>query len=189
MQPDVHGYIGAAWLVLAVVWLVGAFTTKKTVRAQPGRNRIVYVTLVLLGSLLFVEKLHSGFLARRFVPMSAAAAYTGLALTIVGVVFTIWARFYLGSNWSGRPTIKEGHTLIRTGPYAVVRHPIYSGISLGLFGTAVAQGKLGALIGTVLVLIAFKVKSRLEESFMTEQFDGEYVQYMKQVKGLIPFVW
>ena len=74
--------------------------------------------------------------------------------------------------------------MIRSGPYAVVRHPIYSGISLGLFGTAVAQGKLGALIGTVFVLIAFKVKSRLEESFMTEQFDAEYLQYMKQVKGI-----
>ena len=62
MQPDVHGYIGAAWLILAVVWLVGAFTTKKTVRAQPGRNRIVYVTLVLLGGLLFVKSAF-GFLA------------------------------------------------------------------------------------------------------------------------------
>jgi protein-S-isoprenylcysteine O-methyltransferase Ste14 len=187
MQPDVHGYIGAAWIVLAVVWLVGAFTTKKTVRSQPGRNRIVYVTLVLLGSLLF--NLQFGFLALRFVPMSAAAAYTGLALTVVGVAFTIWARFYLGSNWSGKPTIKEGHTLIRSGPYAVVRHPIYGGILVGLLGTAIAQGKLGSLIGTVLVLIAFKVKSRLEETFMTEQFGAEYLNYKEQVKGLIPFIW
>jgi protein-S-isoprenylcysteine O-methyltransferase Ste14 len=189
MQPDVHGYIGAAWLVVGIVWLVGAFTTKKTVRAQPGRNRVVYVTLVLLGALLFQKSLQFGFLALRFVPMSAATAYTGLTLTIAGVAFTIWARFYLGSNWSGRPTIKEGHTLIRSGPYAVVRHPIYSGISLGLLGTAIAQGKLGSLIGTVLILIAFKVKSRLEEAFMMEQFGAAYVRYKEQVKGLIPFVW
>lgn len=187
MQPDVHGYIGAAWITLAVVWLVGAFTTKKTVRAQPGRNRVVYVTLVLLGALLF--NVRFGFLAMRVLPATAALAFTGLALTIAGVAFTIWARFYLGSNWSGRPTIKEGHTLIRSGPYAVVRHPIYSGISLGLLGTAIAQGKLGALVGTVFVLIAFKVKSRLEEAFMTEQFGPKYLNYKEQVKGLIPFVW
>jgi len=187
MQPDVHGYIGAAWILLALVWLVGAFTTKKTVRAQPGRNRIVYVTLVLLGALLF--NVRFGFLAMRVLPATAAAAYTGLALTIAGVAFTIWARFYLGSNWSGRPTIKQNHTLVRSGPYAVVRHPIYTGILVGLLGTAIAQGNLAALIGTVLILIALKLKSLLEEQFMTEQFGAEYVRYKEQVKGLIPFVW
>lgn len=189
MQPDVHGYIGAAWIALAIVWLAGAFTTKKTVRSQPGRNRIAYVTLVLLGSVLFTKPLQFGLLAMRVLPATAATAYIGLALTIAGVAFTIWARFYLGRNWSGRPTIKENHTLIRGGPYAVVRHPIYAGILFGLLGTAIVQGKLAALIGTVLILIAFKLKSRLEESFMIEQFGAEYVQYKEQVKGLIPFVW
>lgn len=189
MQPDVHGYITAAWIMLAIVWLAGAFTTKRTVRAQPGRDRVVYVTLALLAGLLLSNRLQFGVLAARFVPMSAAAAYTGLALVIAGVAFAIWARFYLGSNWSGRPTIKQGHTLIRGGPYAVVRHPIYTGFLLAMLGTAIAQGRIGGLLGTMIAVVALKVKSRLEEQFMMQQFGGEYVQYKQQVKGLIPFIW
>jgi protein-S-isoprenylcysteine O-methyltransferase len=95
----------------------------------------------------------------------------------------------LGSNWSARPTIKQDHTLVRSGPYRLVRHPIYTGILLALLGTAIYMGEIRALIGTVAALIAFKVKSLLEETFMTEQFGAEYTKYKQQVKALIPFVW
>jgi len=189
MQPDLHRYINLAWLTVLVVWLLGAFTTKKTVRSQPPRARLVYLALAFLAFLLFTGDLRYGFLAARFVPMTPAVAYAGLALTLAGCAFTIWARFYLGGNWSGRPTIKQGHTLVRTGPYSLVRHPIYTGITLAMLGTAIYLGEIRGLIGTVVALIAFKVKSRLEESFMTEQFGEEYVTYKQQVKSLIPFVW
>jgi protein-S-isoprenylcysteine O-methyltransferase Ste14 len=186
---DVHRLIDAAWITVALVWLAGAFSTKRTVRAQPARSRLVYVTLTLLAFLLFTKNFRFGPLAWRFVPMSAAAAYTGLVLTIAGIAFTIWARFYLGSNWSGRPTIKQDHTLIRSGPYALVRHPIYTGFVVAMLGTAIAMGEIRGLVGTVLVLIGLKIKSLKEEMFMTEQFGADYLNYKQQVKGLIPFVW
>jgi len=189
MQPDLGLYIRAAWYTVAVVWLIGAFTTKRTVKSRSARSGIVYLTLILLSVLCFQRTFRFGWLASRFVPMSAASAYVGLALTVAGCAFTVWARFYLGSNWSARPTIKQGHTLIRGGPYSLVRHPIYTGIVLALLGTAIYIGEIRALIGTVLALIAFKVKSLLEENFMTEQFGAEYAQYKQQVKALIPFVW
>ena len=188
MQPDVHFYIRAAWYTVAIVWLIGAFNTKRTVRSRSARSGLVYIGLILL-SLLFFQRFRFGVFALRFVPASAAAAYIGLALTIAGCAFTIWARFYLGSNWSARPTIKQDHTLVRSGPYRLVRHPIYTGILLALLGTAIYMGEIRALIGTVAALIAFKVKSLLEETFMTEQFGAEYTQYKQQVKALIPFVW
>jgi protein-S-isoprenylcysteine O-methyltransferase Ste14 len=190
VQPDLHMYINAAWLTVAVVWLAGAFTTKKTVRMLPSRPSFVYVTLPLfLSFLLFTGHMRHGFLASRFLPMSPAAAYAGLVLTIAGCTFTIWSRFYLGSNWSARPTIKEGHTLIRSGPYGLVRHPIYTGIILAMLGTAIYIGEIRGLLGAVVALIALKAKSRFEESLMTEQFGPEYVNYKHQVKSLIPFVW
>jgi protein-S-isoprenylcysteine O-methyltransferase Ste14 len=189
MQPDLHRYFVAAWWTVGIVWLFGAFTTKRTVRSQPAGDRVVYVGLIVLACLFFQKPLRFGLLAWRFVPMSAATGYVGLALTVVGCAFTIWARFYLGSNWSGRPTIKEGHTLIRSGPYRLVRHPIYTGIVLAMLGTAIYIGEIRALVGTVVALIALKVKSRLEEAFMTEQFGPEYANYKRHVKSLVPFVW
>jgi protein-S-isoprenylcysteine O-methyltransferase len=78
---------------------------------------------------------------------------------------------------------------VRSGPYALVRHPIYTGIVLAMLGTAIYMGEIRALIGTLIALIALKVKSRLEEAFMMEQFGAEYTQYKLQVKALIPFVW
>jgi protein-S-isoprenylcysteine O-methyltransferase Ste14 len=187
MQPDLHLYIQAAWYTVAIVWLIGAFTTKRTVRSHPARSGFVYIVLILLAFLLFQKPLRFGLLAWRFVPMSAATGYVGLALTMTGCAFAIWARFYLGSNWSGRPTIKQDHTLIRSGPYRLVRHPIYTSIVVAMLGTAIYIGEIRALIGTVLALIALKLKSRLEEAFMTERFGAEYAQYKQQVKALIPF--
>jgi protein-S-isoprenylcysteine O-methyltransferase Ste14 len=188
MQPDLHRYIVAAWWTVGIVWLFGAFTTKRTVRSQPAGDRVVYVALIVLACLFF-QRFRIGMLAWRFVPDSAAVSYAGLALTIAGCAFTISARFYLGNNWSGRPTIKKGHTLVRSGPYGVVRHPIYTGIVLAMLGTAIYMGEIRALIGTLIALIGFKVKSRLEESFMTEHFGTEYANYKQHVKSLVPFVW
>jgi protein-S-isoprenylcysteine O-methyltransferase Ste14 len=105
------------------------------------------------------------------------------------VAFAIWARFYLGRNWSGTVTVKQDHKLIRTGPYAVVRHPIYAGFGLAILGTAIAIGEVRGLAATVTALIGMALKSRLEEEFMTEQFGAEYVQYKKDVKAMIPFIW
>ena len=189
MPPYTDKYIEAAWILFGVVWLTGAFTTKRTVRSQPLQRRWLYSIMLVLAGELLTRNLRFGFLAHRFLPESSVASFIGLVLTVAGVAFAIWARFYLGRNWSGKPTIKEGHTLIRSGPYALVRHPIYTGISLAVLGTAIAAGEVRGLLSVLLALTAFKIKSRLEESFMTEQFGDQYSVYQHQVRALIPFVW
>ena len=113
----------------------------------------------------------------------------GLALTIVGALFAVWARFYLGGNWSLTVTVKEGHTLIRGGPYAVVRHPIYSGLSLAVLGTALTVGEFRGLVAVGLVVFGLLHKSLVEERLMREEFGAEYERYCRDVKALIPFVW
>jgi protein-S-isoprenylcysteine O-methyltransferase Ste14 len=115
-------------------------------------------------------------------------AFAGLALTIGGVGVAAWARLLLGANWSAAITIKQDHQIIRRGPYALVRHPIYSGGLLALLGTAIAFGELRGLAGFTLVFSAWWMKSRLEESFLESQFGASYAQYKREVKGLIPFV-
>lgn len=189
MQPDLHRYINAAWLALGAVWLAGALTAKRAVRTEGAVSRLVHmVPLVVAMTMVFSPRWRVGLLAWRLVPESAATAYAGLALTLAGVAFAMWARVALGGNWSGSVTVKENHTLVRRGPYRLVRHPIYTGGLLGFLGTAVYYGVLGGLAGTAIASLSFWLKSRVEESFMTEQFGAQYERYQREVKRLIPFV-
>lgn len=178
-----------AWYVLIAVWFVGAFTAKVQARTQPALPRLLHsLALLIAFFLLFTSVFNAGFLAERFVPRSLAIAGTGMVLTLLGIAFAIWARLFLGTNWSAAPSVKQGHHLVRSGPYAIVRHPIYSGLLLAMFGTALSVGKWRGLVGLAIVAAAWHIKSRTEERYMEEEFGGEYVRYRREVKGLIPFV-
>jgi protein-S-isoprenylcysteine O-methyltransferase Ste14 len=110
-------------------------------------------------------------------------------MTIAGVAFAIWARVTLGRNWSGTVTIKQDHELIRTGPYALVRHPIYTGIMFAVLGTAIFDGEIRSIILIVATFSLLIHKMRMEEQFMTEQFGSGYTNYRQNTKALVPFVW
>ena len=182
-------YYIAAWIALGLVWLVGAFTTKRTVRVQSRESRIGHTLVFLLAVLLMRTRWDLGPLALRFVPRSPAIALIGLALTVTGFAFAIWARFDLGRNWSGRITVKQDHALIRSGPYSIVRHPIYTGFIVGIAGTVLGIGEVHALIGFAFVVGGFLLKARLEERFMRDEFGETYVRYQRTVKAMIPFLW
>jgi protein-S-isoprenylcysteine O-methyltransferase Ste14 len=107
---------------------------------------------------------------------------------VIGLGFSALARAWLGRNWSAEVTVKDGHELVRSGPYALVRHPIYAGMLLALAGTALMVGKWRALIGLALVVVALLRKLTVEERFMTEQFGEVYAHYRAEVSALIPFL-
>jgi len=176
--------IDAVWIAVGIVWVAGAVFTKRTARSQTAGSRIIHLLLAATG--FYLEfKGPSGW---RFLPESSAIALAGLALTVAGAAIAVWARVMLGGNWSAVVTIKQDHRIIRRGPYAVVRHPIYSGGLLALLGTAIAFGAVRGLIGFALVFIGWWMKSRLEETFLEKQFGADYALYKREVKGLIPFV-
>lgn len=129
------------------------------------------------------------WLGQRFVPATDVWPWVGAAVTVAGAAVAVWARFYLGSNWSPTVTVKEKHELIRSGPYRVVRHPIYTGLLLAILGTAIYVGEWRGLFALGLALAAWKIKSLREEQFMQSEFGEEYEQYRREVKGLVPFVW
>jgi len=139
-------------------------------------------------SLLTFGRLPWGPLGVRVVPRSFLLGNAGLVLTIVGIAFALWARFYLGRNWSGRVTVKEDHELIRSGPYAIVRHPIYTGFLVALTGTVIAIGEIRAILALFIVGIGLHFKSKTEEQFMSEKFGEQYAIYRREVKSLIPYV-
>jgi len=123
----------------------------------------------------------------RLWPRSAAPYLIGLVVLVAGLAFSVWARVHLGRNWSGNVTVKEGHELIRTGPYRYVRHPIYTGILAGVLGTAICSGTVRGALGLAIIAAALIVKLRAEEVFMRETFPGQYEKYREQVPALVPF--
>jgi len=178
-----------AWILAGIVWLVAAFFTKPVERVQPRGSRLVQWGWSLVAFvLLSFRRLPWGPLGVRVIPRSFVLGDLGLALTVGGIAFAAWARFFLGRNWSGRVSIKKDHELIRSGPYAIVRHPIYTGFIVALAGTTIAIGEIRAVLALAIVAIALRFKSKREEQFLREQFGEEYARYRHEVKALIPFV-
>ena len=175
------------WAIVVLVWLAGSLHSKRTVQAQSAPSRLAHQLLVLIGyCLLAFNRFDVGWLAVRFVPGAHVWRAAGLVAAMLGAFIAIWARITLGANWSGRVTLKEHHTLIATGPYALVRHPIYSGLLLAIAGTAIVEGKLRCLLGFAFVLCAYGLKMRQEERLMMQTFPGDYPNYRRRVKALIP---
>jgi protein-S-isoprenylcysteine O-methyltransferase len=189
LRHNIHLVINACWLIFAIVWLLASFGNKAASNKQSAGSRALQLGLEIVAFvLLFDGDTAVGPLGWTCIPHSIAVSVVGLALTVLGLAFAIWARFYLGSNWSAVVTVKQNHELVRSGPYAFVRHPIYTGICIAFLGTALYVGQLRALVGLVLSATGYKLKSLTEEAMMDKQFD-EYQQYKREVKALIPFVW
>ena len=179
--------ISILWVMFAVVWLIGRLRVKRAQERAPISVRLLYGIPVVVGTFLMAnDRIPVAWLQTRILPRSSPLDIFAVCLTAAGIAFAIWARFYLGQNWSSAVTIKVGHELIRSGPYAWVRHPIYTGILIGLFGTALALGKPRAFIAVVLFFLGFWIKSRMEERFMVRVFGEQYVDYSRATGALIP---
>ncbi|HVH86172.1 MAG TPA: isoprenylcysteine carboxylmethyltransferase family protein, partial [Terriglobales bacterium] len=113
----------------------------------------------------------------------------GIALTYAGAAIAIWARFSLADNWSGRITLKVGHQLVCSGPYSYVRHPIYSRIVLSVFGTALLVGEWRGLLAIAMVTVAFMMKAKREEAYMTAEFGEGYLRYRQTTGFLVPRIY
>ena len=180
----------AMWIAFVLYWTAMAKDLKPITRSEPRGSRLVRLILMIAAiSLLWMHHGPIPILNCRFLPFAEWTFWTGAAVTAAGLIFSVWARRHLGSNWSREVTVKQGHELIRTGPYAIVRHPIYTGLLIAFFGCAIARGEWGGLVAVVLVFIALWLKLSLEEKWMREQFGQAYDLYSRQVAALLPFVF
>ena len=188
-DPAFHRHlIGWLWCAWALYWLVTAFSNKTTQRREPLSARLLHVVpLIVAGVLIGVHDMPWPVLMLRLWPRSLALYWLGVALLAAGLAFAVWARVHLGRNWSGSVTVKEGHELIRTGPYGYVRHPIYTGLHRcgAWHRDRFRHGARGA--GARNHLVSLLRKLRTEEAFMRETFPGEYQRYSAAVPALIPF--
>jgi protein-S-isoprenylcysteine O-methyltransferase Ste14 len=177
------------WAAWAIYWLVSAIGNKATERRESPASRMAHVVPLVAGGVLIAwrDSPWASVLGLRLWQRSLALYWIGLAVLVAGLGFATWARVHLGRNWSGVVTVKEGHELIRTGPYGYVRHPIYAGVLTGLIGTVICSGTLRAVLGLLVIAIALARKVRIEEAMMRETFPGQYQKYCEEVPALIPF--
>jgi protein-S-isoprenylcysteine O-methyltransferase Ste14 len=177
------------WLAWVLYWWVSSRNVKPTQWREPLKSQLAHRAPLILGAILFaVPQWLPGILRTRFVPATSFIAALGAFLVAAGLAFSVWARRHLGRNWSAEVVVKEGHALIRTGPYRRLRHPIYAGILLAFLGTAITIGEWRALLAFFLMLLSFGIKSRAEEHRMLETFP-EYAQYRRESSAIIPFIW
>jgi protein-S-isoprenylcysteine O-methyltransferase Ste14 len=190
LMEQLRQVAGFLWMALVLVWLVSALRTKRTIQRQSSASQLLYTAILVVGVyLIFAKGTGISWLDRQLVLVGIPITLVGLVTVLMGVVFSIWARVMLGGNWSNSVTVKEDHTLVRRGPYRIVRHPIYSGILLGMIGSALQRGEIRSFVGIVICGLSFWLKTRAEEQFMVQRFGEEYLQYCHQVKALAPFIF
>ena len=189
MDDVLHALIPALWILWLIYWVGAARATRETQRSEGMGSRLSHYGPLIAGGLcLGVPNILGAELERPFHAATLVWLLFETALVVVGLSFSALARAWLGSNWSAEVTVKQGHELVRSGPYTLVRHPIYTGMLLALAGTALMVGKWRALIGLALMSAALLRKLTIEERFMTDQFGVAYARYRAEVPALIPFL-
>jgi len=189
MRIFFQALIPALWILWLIYWIVAGIGVKPTARMESVGSRVSHQLPMFAGGLLLgVPDILGPVMELRFHPHTFGWFLAGLAPVAVGLGFSVAARVRLGGNWSGTVTLKQDHELIRSGPYALVRHPIYTGLLLALAGTAIAIGKWRALIGLAVLVGGILRKIAIEERFMADEFGEDYARYRAQVPALIPFV-
>ena len=185
-----ESFFPVVWIVFLLYWQIKAVGTKTTQRLEPVASRILRaLTFLVAIILLSTTRIPLPWLYLHLWPGGLWPSWLGATVMVAGLLFAVWAREHLGSNWSRSVTIKQGHELITSGPYAVVRHPIYTGILAGFLGTAIALSQVRGFIGLILICLIFWVKLRMEEQWMRSQFGETYGTYADQTAALVPYLF
>jgi len=189
MTHVLYALIPALWILWFAYWIAAARATSETRRREGFASRLSHYGPLIMGALLLaLPNILGTELDRSFHAPTLLWVLFAAALVVLGLGFSALARAYLGRNWSAEVTVKHRHELVRDGPYALVRHPIYAGMLIALIGTTLMIGKWRALIALALMTTALLRKLAVEERFMAEQFGDAYARYRAEVPALIPFL-
>jgi len=190
-HPLLSALIGVLWLAWLAYWALAARDSKPERRRETFGSRLSYTLPLIAGGILLAS--HGDprhVLFQHFLPIEdrAIGYWLGVLLVASGLWFSVWARRYLGGNWSAAVAIKEGHELIRTGPYRWVRHPIYTGLLVALVGTCLAGARWASLLALLFLIGGLVRKLTLEERWLAENFP-DYADYRSRVHALFPGIF
>lgn len=194
---DPERAIWAAWALWMLSWFLAAAWSRPTIgRPRAGAEFLhLLVTMLGFGLLISASRRGEAMSSGRWGPvrlweLDQTGGLICLGLVVLGFVFCWWARLHLGALWSGSITRKSGHRIVDTGPYGLVRHPIYTGLILAVAATAAEQGTSRGVAGAALIALGFSIKARLEERFLREELGrAEYDAYARRTPMLIPRPW
>ncbi len=189
-MPIIYDYLfPAMWVGYFAYWWGMSTSVKETERQESLASRLIrLVSMICAAALLWLPRVPFRLLNQRFLPLTVWCFWSGAAFSASGMLFSVWARRYLGKNWSQAVTLKADHELIASGPYALARHPIYTGLLLAFFGCAIARGEWRGLIAVALVFAVLWHKLKLEEKWMRERFGESYDGYSRRVRALVPYI-
>jgi protein-S-isoprenylcysteine O-methyltransferase Ste14 len=175
------------WYAFLIYWIVSASRLKQVKTEEAPSGRLLHIGIMVAAFyLLFYTDFGISVLDARFVPYDLRIQYAGIALTWIGIAFAIWARYCIGANWSGRVTLKVDHQLVQSGPYAFVRHPIYTGLLTANAGAALFIGEWRCLAALVIFLVEMSRKALKEEKLMVSEFGERYGEYRRHTGFLVP---
>ena len=176
------------WLIWLASWVGASFWSGQTRKHVTVIKTSRYHALIVLGGILFTPWTSRILGETPFWNPGETGVYLLTVVTLAGIAFTWWARIHLGRFWSNAITHKEGHKVIDTGPYGLVRHPIYTGLILGMIATGIAVGTVSAVLGAILISLGMAWKAKMEEVFLAQELGPDYVAYRQRVPMIIPFL-
>jgi len=177
------------WIVWVASWVVASFWSGQTRKQVVTLDSFKYRLPILAGAILFMPLAGKVLGEKPLWQFGNIGVYVLACFVLAGISFTWWARIHLGRFWSNAITHKEGHQVIDTGPYGMVRHPIYTGLIFGMLVTGIAVGTVTAILGAVLISLGMGLKARMEEGFLTAELGADaYGSYCRRVPMLIPFL-
>jgi protein-S-isoprenylcysteine O-methyltransferase Ste14 len=186
-QAQVLHVLGWIWALFGMYWLIAARRGKAERTSELSLYRLFRILLLVITfALLFSAWVRVGPLGWRFLPPLPAIAYAGFALALSGMAIAIWARIHLGQYWSDKVVLKVDHQLISSGPYARMRHPIYSGVLLGVAGTALVTGEWRGLLAFLLLLANYAVKAKREDNILAGAFAENFADHKRRAGFLSP---
>jgi protein-S-isoprenylcysteine O-methyltransferase Ste14 len=178
---------GGLWIAFIAYWSVAAKNSGAAKRSESQRSRGVHELLLNAGLLLLFVPVPA--LTRHFLPNVRSLTLAGLGVQAAFFLLALWSRRHLGRNWSTKVRIAEDHKLVRSGPYRLVRHPIYTAMLGMSLGTTIVSGQYHSLVGLLIVAIAYWRKIRIEEAALREAFAAEYDEYRHQSWALVPLIF
>ncbi len=186
MHPGIA--IVVLWGAWVLSWIAAAAWSNNTEKGVGLADALRYRIPQLAGAALLLVPAHGYRGPLRLWQVNWTGAWVCVALVALGLGFCWWARIHLGRLWSGAVTRKADHRVVDSGPYAIVRHPIYTGILLAIFATAAIKGTAYGVAGALLSLLGLWLKARLEERWLSRELGaGAYEAYRRRVPMLLPF--
>ncbi len=180
--------IAGLWIAFALSWLAASSWSSPIEKRVGMWSELAYRLLLLIGGAISLVPAHGYDGKLRLWWINETQAWVCVGLIALGFLFSWWARIYLGPLWSGQIVTKAEHHVVDTGPYAIVRHPIYTGILLAVFATAAAKGTVLGLAGAAIITLGLWMKAWLEERWLRQELGADaYDGYRRRVPMLLPF--